>query len=111
MVRHTQTIRQLLPTNCLSMFNHFVGLSLKELISSRKSILLLFDMACIKGICTEQRLSEIFTTVDCDSELVMMSILNIVTGILHLFFRNRFFRNHLKIQTNFSYCKASIRTS
>ena len=111
MVRHTQTIRQLLPTNCLSMFNHFVGLSLKELISSRKSILLLFDMACIKGICTEQRLSEIFTTVDCDSELVMMSILKIVTGILHLFFRNRFFRNHLKIQTNFSYCKASIRTS
>ena len=99
MVRHTQTIRQLLPTNCLSMFNHFVGLLLKELISSRKSILLLFDKACIKGICTEQRLSEIFSTVDGDSELVMMSILKIVTGIFHLFFRNRFFRNHVKIQT------------
>ena len=29
MVKQTQTIRRLLPTNCLSVFNHFVGLSLK----------------------------------------------------------------------------------
>ena len=28
---HTQTIRQLLPTNCLRVFDHFVGLALKEL--------------------------------------------------------------------------------
>ena len=26
MVKHTQTIRQLLATNCLSVFDHFVGL-------------------------------------------------------------------------------------
>ena len=26
MVQHTQTIRRLLPTNCLSVFDHFVGL-------------------------------------------------------------------------------------
>ena len=32
MVKHTQTIRQLLPTNCLSAFNHFVGLEIKGLI-------------------------------------------------------------------------------
>ena len=27
MVKHTQTIRQQQPTNCLSMFDHFVGLA------------------------------------------------------------------------------------
>ena len=32
MVKHTQTIRRLLPTNCLSVFDHFVGLALKGLI-------------------------------------------------------------------------------
>ena len=30
-VKHTQTIRRQQPTNCLSMFDHFVGLGLKEL--------------------------------------------------------------------------------
>ena len=29
MVRHTQTIRRLLLTNCLSMFDHFDGLALR----------------------------------------------------------------------------------
>ena len=29
MVKHTQTIRRLLPTNCLSVFDHFVKLALK----------------------------------------------------------------------------------
>ena len=32
MVKHTQTIRRLLLTNCLSVFDHFVGLALKGLI-------------------------------------------------------------------------------
>ena len=32
MVKHTQNIRRLLPTNCLSMFDHFKGLSLEEWI-------------------------------------------------------------------------------
>ena len=31
MVKHTQTIRLLLPTNCLSVFDHFVKLALKGL--------------------------------------------------------------------------------
>ena len=31
MVKHTQIIRLLLPTNCLSMVDHFVGLVLHEL--------------------------------------------------------------------------------
>ena len=33
MVKHTQTICHLVPANCLSVFDHFVGLALKELIS------------------------------------------------------------------------------
>ena len=31
MVKHTQTIRRQQPTNCLSLFDHFVGLALKGL--------------------------------------------------------------------------------
>ena len=31
MVKHTEAIRQHLPTNCFSVFDHFVGLALKEL--------------------------------------------------------------------------------
>ena len=33
MVKHTQTILRLLPTNCLSEFDHFVGLVHKGLMS------------------------------------------------------------------------------
>ena len=35
MVKHTQTICQLLPTNCLSVFDHFTGLTLKGLKTQR----------------------------------------------------------------------------
>ena len=35
MVKHTQTIRRVLPTNVLSLFDHFVGLALKGLQSKR----------------------------------------------------------------------------
>ena len=31
MVKHTQTIRQLLPANCLSVFDQLIGLALKGL--------------------------------------------------------------------------------
>ena len=31
MVKHTQIIRRLLPKNCLSVFDHFVGLAFKGL--------------------------------------------------------------------------------
>ena len=31
MVKHTQTVRRLLPTNYLSLLDHFVGLALKGL--------------------------------------------------------------------------------
>ena len=32
MAKHIQTIRRLLPTNCLSVFDHFVGFAPKGLI-------------------------------------------------------------------------------
>ena len=32
MVKHTQTILRLLSTNCLSVFDHFVGLAFKGLM-------------------------------------------------------------------------------
>ena len=34
MVKHAQTIHWLLPSNCLSVFDHFVGLALKGLKTS-----------------------------------------------------------------------------
>ena len=33
MVKHTETIYRLLPTNCLSVIDHYVGLPLKGLIT------------------------------------------------------------------------------
>ena len=38
MVKHTQTIRLLWSTNCLNMFDHFVGLALKELMFMNNEI-------------------------------------------------------------------------
>ena len=35
MVKHTQTIRRKQPTNCLSVFDHFVGLVLKGIRSNK----------------------------------------------------------------------------
>ena len=46
MVKHTQTIRRLLPTNCLSVFDHFVGLALKGL-SEYEQINFLFSLKSI----------------------------------------------------------------
>ena len=37
MVKHTQIVRQLLSTNFLSVFDHFVGLALKTLNISKKN--------------------------------------------------------------------------
>ena len=34
MIKHTQTIRQLLPMNCLSVFNHLMELVLKGLMAN-----------------------------------------------------------------------------
>ena len=55
MVKRTQTIRRLLPTNCLSVFNHFVRLPLKGLtiavrilpFKNKKEKWLLYDVSFI----------------------------------------------------------------
>ena len=39
MAKQAQAILQLLPTNCLRVFDHFVGLALKVLSSSRFTML------------------------------------------------------------------------
>ena len=39
MVKHTQAIRRVLPTNCLSVFDHFVELALKGLRSGKKVVM------------------------------------------------------------------------
>ena len=41
MVKHTQPIRRLLPTNCLSVFDHFVALALKGLKGYNNEIVIL----------------------------------------------------------------------
>ena len=38
MVKHTQTIRQQKPTNCMSLFDHFVGLAPKGLIVGENNL-------------------------------------------------------------------------
>ena len=38
MVKRTQTIRRLLPTKCLSVFDHFMGLAFKGLIRSKLNL-------------------------------------------------------------------------
>ena len=39
MVKHTQIIRPQQPTNCMSVFDHFVGLTLKRLTNLKYSVL------------------------------------------------------------------------
>ena len=39
MVKHTQPIRQQQPTNYLKVFDHFVGLALKELTFLHKKLM------------------------------------------------------------------------
>ena len=46
MVKHTPTIRGLLPTNCLSEYDHFVGLQLKGVKSKQESK----KAKCIKSL-------------------------------------------------------------
>ena len=42
MVKHTQTIRGLLPMNCLSVFDHFLWLAIKGL--SKENVPALIDI-------------------------------------------------------------------
>ena len=48
MVKHTQTIRWLLSTNCLSMFDHSVGLALKGITFTKRTLVNLNNCYCMK---------------------------------------------------------------
>ena len=54
MVKHTQTICRLLPTNCLSVFEHFEGLALKRL-------------KCVWPFCEVRTIFWPFWKIDLDS--------------------------------------------
>ena len=58
MIKHTQTIRRLLPTNCLSVFDHFVGLAPKGLSKGVESQLKWKQINCCqkKGYAAVQQL-------------------------------------------------------
>ena len=43
MVKHTQTIRRQQPTNCLSVFGHFVKMAFKRLPTAQNSLQDLFN--------------------------------------------------------------------
>ena len=47
MVKHTQTICRLLPTNCLNVFEQFMGLAFKGLTEQR---LFSLDQSCINDM-------------------------------------------------------------
>ena len=41
MVKHTETIRRLLPMECLSVFDHFVGLAIKGLTVAYDNVVII----------------------------------------------------------------------
>ena len=50
MVKHTQTIRRQQPANCLSVYDHFVGLKLKEL-KNVEAYLRPYETSMMKFFC------------------------------------------------------------
>ena len=48
MDKHTQKIRRQQPRNCLSVFDHFVGLALKGLNLHEMKLKVLFQFVCIE---------------------------------------------------------------
>ena len=60
MAKHTQTIRRLLPTNCLGVFDHFVGLALTGLTNTLllKSFEVINRINSLNGIIAQK--NEVF---------------------------------------------------
>ena len=50
MVKHTQIIRRVLPTNCLSVFDCFVGLALKGLNSMQQQDIFSKELAIFQMV-------------------------------------------------------------
>ena len=73
MVRHTKTIRRLLPMNVLSVFDHFVGLALKKLIKVIKG-----NTSAICEICSNNK----------DTYDVILVLLLLTLNIFRTLFRS-----------------------
>ena len=77
MIKHTQTIRRFLLTNCLNVFDHFVGLALKELRTLLHDNPLLFSYSAAR---ISERCENILQ--DCsfhiDSPVLNLFIVNII---------------------------------
>ena len=58
MVKHIQTIRRQQPTNCLSVFDHFVGLALKGLNPSYANLPFLYITPKSYGFLTFSGVAE-----------------------------------------------------
>ena len=65
MVKHTQTIRQLSPMNCLNAFDHFEGLPLKGLITPPKS----YKKKYFRGPHTILLIQKIFKPFSCNRNI------------------------------------------
>ena len=50
MVKSTQKIRRLLPTNCLRLFDHFLGLALKRLNFTFVDFVYKFHVSCMEWL-------------------------------------------------------------
>ena len=68
MVKHTHTIRRFLPTNCLSVFDHFVGLALKALTA-----------------CTVKGYSRFFTFINPLIAKLMTSVFVLSYIVTHIY--------------------------
>ena len=84
MVKYTQTIRRQKPTNCLSVFDHFVGLALKELklsldITNKNTFASQVNINCRK-IPLEESCYAIFYRFIPNSLLRLRLIIKISTG-------------------------------
>ena len=82
MVKHTQKIRRLLPTNCVSVFDHFVELALK-----RFRALLSFLLNTDK----KNYLSKKPSMIICDTDKFPVTFLD--TGIMLHFDTKKGFQN------------------
>ena len=77
MVKHTQIICRLLPTNCLSVFDHFMGLALNELNANANDN---FYVQITGAFRDNQSLSEVFWRI-VDLEIDRKSLKNICKGV------------------------------
>ena len=102
-VKHTQTIRRQKPTNCLSVFGHFVGLALKELHCQVQESMILIHARSptnILDFCRTVYIRELFIYLF----IYLFRYLFMISLIYLLFFSSYFCKN-LRLQLINEYTK------